>query len=113
MPLAWLAGIAFASGRPEWQTGIAKLVIGAALVIAIVCSIALTTTHKSNDDVAFLERLASTVERAKALAPDTRDYVSQVTSRYKTQLSDTQLELRRQKALARIMAVAQPAGSIR
>jgi hypothetical protein len=88
--------------------GIARLVIGAALATAIVIFIA---PHKPNDDVALLERLASTVERAQTLPPDTRDYVSQVTSRYKTRLSDVQLDLRRQKALARIVAVVQPAGA--
>jgi hypothetical protein len=90
---------------------ITHLVTGAALVAAIVGSITLNPRHKPNNDVAFLERLASTVERAKALPADTRDYVSEVTGRYEIRLTDAQLDLRRQKALARIMAVVRPAGA--
>jgi hypothetical protein len=89
--------------------GITQLVVGTVLAAVIVASVALNPRHKPNNDVAFLERLASTVERAKVLAPDTRDFVSQVTSRYKTPLWDAELDLRRQEALARIVAVVQPA----
>jgi hypothetical protein len=81
-------------------------IIAGALAIAIFISIA---PHKSTDDVTFLERLASTVERAKVLAPETREFISQITSGYETRLSDAQMDLRRQKALARIEAVVQPA----
>jgi hypothetical protein len=91
--------------------GITKLIFGAGIAAAIVGFGPMKPEHKSNDDVAFLERLASTVERAKALGPDTRDYVSQVTNSYKTPLSDAELDLRRQKALARIVAVVQPTGA--
>jgi len=91
--------------------GITKLIIGAGIAAAIVGFSPVKPAHKADDDVAFLERLASTVERAKALGPDTRDYVSRVTSSYKTPLSDAQLDLRRQKALARIVAVVRPTGA--
>jgi hypothetical protein len=89
--------------------GITQFVIGAALAAAIIGSTALNARHRPNEDVAFLERLAVTVERAKVLAPDTREYVSGVASRYGTRLPDAQLDLRRQKALARIMTVMHPA----
>jgi hypothetical protein len=89
--------------------GITQLLIGATLAAAIVGSTALNAKHRPNDDVAFLEKLAVTVERAKVLAPDTREYVSGVTSRYQARLSDAQLDLRRQKALARIMTVMRSA----
>ena len=92
-------------------SGITQLVIGAALAAAIVGASALNTRHRPNDDVAFLERLAVTVERAKELAPDTRDYVAGIAGRYEARLSDAQLDLRRQKALGRIMAVVHPPGA--
>jgi hypothetical protein len=91
--------------------GITKLIIGAGIAAAIIAFSPVKPTHQANDDVAFLERLASTVERAQVLAPDTREYISQVTSGYKTRLSDAELELRRQKALARIAAVVLPVGT--
>jgi hypothetical protein len=90
--------------------GITKLIIGAGIAAAIVGFGPVKPAHKADDDVAFLERLASTVERAKALGPDTRGYVSQVASSYKTPLSDAELSLRRQKALARIVAVVRSTG---
>jgi hypothetical protein len=45
------------------------------------------------------------VERAKVLAPETREQLSKLTSRYETLLSDAQLDLKRQKALGRIRTV--------
>jgi len=89
--------------------GITQLVIGAALVAAIVGASALNSRHRPNEEVAFLERLAVTVERAQMLAPETRDYVSGIAGRHQSALSDPQLDLRRQKALARIIAVTDPA----
>ena len=89
--------------------GITQLAIGAALVVAIVGSSALNSRHQPNEEVAFLERLAVTVERAQVLAPETRDYVSSIASRHQSALSDPRLDLRRQKAVARIIAVTDPA----
>ena len=83
--------------------GIAKLVIGVALVSAIGGSLALTPINKPREDVAFLERVAAKVERAKVIAPDTREYLSELASRHQTQLYDARLDLRRQKALDRIL----------
>jgi hypothetical protein len=88
---------------------ITQLIVGAGLAAAIIGSIVLAR-HRPNDDVAFLERLAATVEQAKVLAPDTREYVSELAGRYETRLADARLDLRRQKALARIMAVLRPTG---
>src|SRR5262245_50635339 len=85
--------------------GIKQLAIGVALVAAIVASSALNSRQRPSDEVAFLERLAVTVERAQVLAPETRDYVASVASRHQSALSDHRLDRRRQKALARIIAV--------
>ena len=52
--------------------GIAQVVIGIALAAAIGGVAALNPGNKPHEEVAYLERLAATVERAKVLAPDTR-----------------------------------------
>ena len=77
--------------------GIAQVVIGIALAAAIGGLAALNPGHKPHEDVAYLERLAATVERAKILAPDTREQLSKLTNRYETLLSDAQLDLKRQR----------------
>jgi hypothetical protein len=80
-------------------------VLGIALTATIGGVAALTPGSKPHEDVAYLERLAATVERAKVLAPDTRAQLSKLTNRYETLLSDAQLDLKRQKALRRIRTV--------
>jgi hypothetical protein len=85
--------------------GIAQVVIGIALAAAIGGVAALNPGNKPHEEVAYLERLAATVERAKVLAPDTREQLSKLTNRYETLLSDAQLDLKRQKALGRIRTV--------
>ncbi len=85
--------------------GIAQVVIGIALAAAIGGVAALNPGYKPHEDVAYLERVAATVERAKVLAPETREQLSKLTSRYETLLSDAQLDLKRQKALGRIRTV--------
>ena len=87
--------------------GITQLVIAVALVGAIGGSIAFTPIHKPNEDVAFLERVASTVERAQVIAPDSREYLSKLASRHQSPLANAQLDLRRQSALERIMRATQ------
>ena len=84
--------------------GITQLAIGVALAGAIGGSVALTPIHKPNEDVAFLERVASTVERAQVIAPETREFLSKLTSRHQSPLADRELDLRRQMALDRISA---------
>jgi hypothetical protein len=90
--------------------GITQLVIGVALAGAIGGSIAFTPMHKPNEDVAFLERVASTVERAQVIPPESREYLSKLTSRHQSPLASAQLDLRRQGALERIMRVSEPDG---
>jgi|SRR5882724_1901281 len=90
--------------------GITPLLVGLAIAVATGTSVALTPIHRPNEDVAFLERVAATVERAKIIAPDTRDYLSALTSRHQSTLADDGLDLRRQNALARITVATQPAG---
>ena len=81
--------------------GIAQVVIGIALAAAIGGVAALNPGYKPHEDVAYLERVAA----AKVLAPETREQLSKLTSRYETLLSDAQLDLKRQKALGRIRTV--------
>jgi hypothetical protein len=87
--------------------GITQLVIGVALAGAIGGSIAFFPMHKPNEDVAFLERVASTVERAQVIAPESREYLSKLTGRHQSPLASAQLDLRRQKAIERIMRATQ------
>jgi hypothetical protein len=86
-------------------SGIAQVAIGIVLTAAIGGVAAVNPGYKPHDEVAYLERLAATVERAKVLAPDTREQLSKLTSRYEILLSDAQLDLKRQKALGRIRTV--------
>ena len=86
-------------------SGIPQVVIGIVFAAAIGVVAALNPGYKPHEEVAYLERLAATVERAKVLAPDTREQLSKLTNRYETLLSDVQLDLKRQKALGRIKTV--------
>ena len=90
--------------------GITQLVIGVAVAGAIGGSVAFTPIHKPNEDVAFLERVASTVERAQVITPETREYLSKLTSRHQSSLADLQLDLRRQRALDRISVAKRSPG---
>jgi hypothetical protein len=87
--------------------GITPLVIGLALAGAIGGSIAFVPMRKPHEDVAFLERVAVTVERSQVIAPESREYLSKLTSRHQSPLANGQLDLRRQKALERIMRATQ------
>ena len=74
-----------------------------------VSPVVLTPIQRPQEDVAFLERVAVSVERAKVIAPDTRDYLSELASRHQSRLRDGKLDARRQKALERITAAASAA----
>jgi hypothetical protein len=88
--------------------GITQLAIGAALVVAIVGSSALNSRHRPNED--GVPGTACRHGRTGAGAgTETRDYVSSIASRHQSALSDPRLDLRRQKAVARIIAVTDPA----
>jgi hypothetical protein len=82
--------------------GIAPLLVGLIMVAATGTSVALTPIQKPNEDVAFLERVAVSVELAQGIAPDTRDYLSGLARRHGSALADSKLDLRRRKALERI-----------
>ena len=88
--------------------GVTPLLVGLAMAVATGTSVALAPIHKPNEDLAFLERVATTAERANVIAPDTRDYLSGLISRHRFTLADHTLDLR-QKAIERITAAAQPA----
>jgi hypothetical protein len=92
--------------------GVTPLLVGVAMALATGASVALTPIHRPNEDVAFLERVAVTVERATVIAPDTRDYLSELTNRHRSALADGALDFRRQKALERITAATQPASRL-
>jgi hypothetical protein len=87
--------------------GIAPLLVGLIMAAATGTSVALTPIQKPNEDVAFLERVAASVERAQDIAPDTRDYLSELARRHRSALADSKLDLQRRKALERITAAAQ------
>ena len=89
--------------------GITPLLVGLVIAVATGTALALTPVHRHHEDVAFLERVAVSVERAKVIAPDTRDYLSALASRHRSTLADGKLDLRRQKALERIMATTRAA----
>lgn len=98
--------------------GLTQLAIGVALAGAIAASIALAPAKRPHEEVAFLERVASAVERTQALPPQTRHQLSALADRHRSALADERLELRRQRALERIMVAAMPptdqmAGSVR
>jgi hypothetical protein len=90
--------------------GIAPLLVGLIMVAATGTSVALTPIQKPNEDVAFLERVAASVERAQDVAPDSRDYLSELARRHRSALADSKLDLRRRKALERITAATNAAG---
>lgn len=92
--------------------GITPLLVGLAIAVVTGTSVALTPIHRPSEDVAFLERIAATVERAKVIAPDTRDYLSELTNRHRSALADGALDVRRQRALERITAATQPASRL-
>ena len=89
--------------------GIAQLAVGLALVGAIGGSPSMIPVHRTNPDVAFLERVASAVEQVQPIGPQMRGPLSELASRHRGRLADAQLELRRQEALERITAAMQPA----
>lgn len=87
-----------------------RLIFGAiALAGAIGGAAALNPGSKAREDVAFLERLASTVERAQVIPPETHEFVAKITARHDARLADARLDLRRRGALVRIRAVMGPA----
>ena len=90
----------------------AQLVIGLALAGMIGGSVALSPVHERGDEnVVFLERVALAVERVEALAPQTREYLFELTSRHQHPLADMRLEHRRQEALERIVVAMRPAAA--
>jgi hypothetical protein len=97
--------------------GFTQLAIGIALVGAIGVSLVFGPVKSPHEEVAFLERIATAVERAQTLPPQTRDQISVLANRHRLPLADQRLELRRQRALERIMAAMPPtdqmAGSVR
>ncbi len=92
------------------MTDVGRAAIGLAVAIALIGA-AILFDARPSDDVAFLERLASRVERVQTVAPATRDYFSELMGRYETPLADARLDARRQKALARINTVLRLTGA--
>ena len=88
---------------------ISQIVMGTVVAGTIGGSAVMYPVHKPYNDVAFLERVATRVERVKIVAPEPRDYLSRLALRYEAPLSDPRLELRKQQAIARILAAGRPA----
>jgi len=90
--------------------GIVQLIIiGLAFVVASGVYVALNPLPSPDEDVKFLERVAATVVRAQVIAPRTRDFLAELVKRHQSSLPEPQLDLRRRKALARIIAATQQA----
>jgi hypothetical protein len=85
------------------MSSISRTAFAAIAVASALGGVALLNpAHKGREDVAFLERLAFTVERAQKIPPETRDYLTKVTGRHNAPLADIRLDLKRQEALVRI-----------
>src|SRR5437899_1458419 len=80
------------------------IVIGLAIAGAIGAWVALNPVYGPNEDVSFLEQVAATVGRARVIAPETRDFLVELTKRHQARLAEPQLDLRRREALKRIVA---------
>jgi hypothetical protein len=89
--------------------GVTQLLVGLAVACAVCLTVALTPVHGPNEDVAFLERVAATVERAEVVAPETRAFLLELARRHRSSLAEPELDLRRREALARITAATQQA----
>jgi len=89
--------------------GVVQLIVGLAVAAAVGLTVVLTPVHRTNEDVAFLERVADTAERAEIVAPETRAFLTELTKRHRASLADPELDLRRRDALARIVAATRQA----
>ncbi|MCC6778823.1 MAG: hypothetical protein IT537_19720 [Hyphomicrobiales bacterium] len=90
---------------PISSSSISGTILAAVLVAVAIAGIALLNpAHNAREDVAFLERLAVTVERAERIPADTRDYLTKVAGRHEAPLADSQLDMKRREALIRIKA---------
>jgi hypothetical protein len=89
--------------------GVVQLIAGLAVVAAIGLSVALNPVQRPNEDVAFLEHVAATAERAQVVAPETRAFLVELTKRHRSTLAEPELDLRRREALARIVAMTRQA----
>jgi uncharacterized membrane protein len=72
------------------------------LVLIAILAALVFVKLKPDSQVSFLERTATTLERAETIAPETRDHLSQVLASYQTPSRDQRLEARRERALSRI-----------
>ncbi len=89
--------------------GVVQLIVGLAVAGAVGLTVVLTPVHRPNEDVAFLEHVAATAERAEVVAPETRAFLIELTKRHRSSLAEPELDLRRREALARIIAATRQA----
>ena len=87
--------------RPRW------FVLALLAVICGLVAATLVPTHRQAVDVVFarapvLDRLAPRIERAQALAPETRDAIMQVVDRARTPTGDPRHDMRRSVTIERV-----------
>ena len=72
-------------------------------LVAVVCVLIATTfVPTPRQDVAVLDRLAPRIERAPALAPETRSAIMQLVDRARTPTGDPRHDLRRSVTIERV-----------
>jgi hypothetical protein len=89
--------------------GVVQLIVGLAVAAAVGLTVVLTPVHRPNEDVAFLERVAATVEVAEVVSPETRAFLIELTKRHRSSLAEPELDLRRRDALDRIITATRQA----
>lgn len=83
----------------------ASATLAAIAIAGTIGGIAMVNTASRDfEEVAFLERLASRVERVQTIPPQTGEHLDRVVARYSTPLRDAPLDQRRTAALQRIQA---------
>jgi hypothetical protein len=69
----------------------------------VICTLVATTVVPSpRQNVAVLDRLAPRIERAQALAPETRDAIMQLVDRARAPTGDPRYDLRRSVTIERV-----------
>jgi hypothetical protein len=79
--------------------------------LAVVCAlVAATFIPTPRQDVAVLDRLAPRIERAQALAPESRDAIMQVVDRARVPTGDARNDLLRSVTIERVTTAIKARG---
>jgi hypothetical protein len=76
----------------------------AVAIVILMLAAAPLFQSRIHHDIALLERLAPRIERARMLAPETREAITALLERVRQSVSDARHEIRRQAAVDRVMA---------